>query len=297
MARRFVEKTLHTGRIAYLEARGLVELSFPVLIKPIEPRYDRVVARSPVQDEAGLFYRVWEPTRAMQAVATDVFRGRYKGRPERLPDDGDAWDAVRRIHHVASVSQQETRQQARQALPRVAAEMTKRTGERIGPVTLAAVAEYYRAVGALVMPGPLTASVVAATLLLMVGVPREHVAVFGMYYQDPTRYRRADSGWRAGFVSGTPYYTVAGVYLGSQSRWLPLDFTLLAQGTQGQLAEYPGPHLRHPDLGPRPDDGAPQVIDYLHPHTMVFAPAAPGGKANSSPLLWRIPLLQLKQHQ
>lgn len=290
MARRFLEQTIHTGRLAYLHAKGLVELDFPVLVRPIDDRYSYVVAQWPVEDEAGLFYRVWQPTTAMHITARGIFGEEYTGRQKPIHDDQRVWDAVRRVHRAASFAHEAARSKGREVVGRVAEGLTQRRGENIPPVSLAVVAEMYRAWEALVFPHHMTASFATATLLLMFGVPRERVAVFGVYYQDPTVYYRKNSDWRAGFMSGTPYYTVLGVFVGG--RWVPVDLNVLASGAHHRLAPTPHPHLRSPDLGRHPQDGAPLVIDFVHPYTMIFAPAKPID-SRSSPLLARIPLLQL----
>ncbi len=290
MARRFLEQTLHTGRVAYLHAKGLVELDFPVLVRPADDRYAYVVAHWPVEDEAGLYYHVWEPTTAMHLAARAAFGESYTGRPRRIDNDQHIWDAVRRIHRLASLAHPEARTRARDVISRVAEALSQKHGATVPPVAFAAVAEIHRAWDSLVFPHHMTASFSAATLLLMLGVPRERVAVFGMYYQDPTVYHRANSDWRAGFMSGTPYYTVLGVYVGDQ--WTPVDFTVLASGAHNRLAPTPHAHLRPADLGRHPSDGAPLTIDFTHPYTMVFAPQGPNDVADS-PLLARIPLLQI----
>lgn len=290
MARRFQEQTLHTGRVAYLRAPGLVELDFPVLVRPTETRYDYVVARYPVEDEAGLFHRIWEPTRAMRLVATDAFRGWYIGRPEPLYEDQYIWEAIRRIHQLANTAHPDMYAHAGRFMQRVSEALTRRSGAFVPPVSLATVGEFYEAWGSLVFPNHVTASVTSATLLLMLGVPRERVAVFGMYYQDPTVFYRPDSDWRAGFLSGTPYYTVLGLYL--EGRWIPVDMAVLGKGAHSQLPPSPRLHLRNPDLGDYAEGGVSLIIDYAHPYTMLFAPMEPGG-SRESPLLARIPLLEL----
>ncbi len=289
MARRLLEKTLHTGEIAYLHARGLVGLDFPVLIRPMEERYSYVVAQQPFEDTVGLFYRVWEPTRAMHRLAAEVFQDWYEGRRQHIVEDNDIWEAVAWIHHTASVTPPETREQGRQYMNRVAEWLSEQSGEFVPPVSLATVAEFYWHTGGLVFPHPMTASVASATLLLMLGVPRERVCVFGIYYQDPTLYYRPNSDWRGGFLSGTPYYTVTGIFLRGQ--WIAVDFTLLADEFRGHLPSAPYAHLRSPRLGNHPRDGQPLVIDYAHPYTMVFAPLPYGRQPSNSPLLTRIPLL------
>ncbi len=290
MPRRYLEQSLHTGRIAYLHARGLVGLDFPVLVRPVDDRYSYVVAHWPIEDEAGLYYRVWKPTLAMHLTARAVFGEWYDGRRVPITDDQYIWDAVRHIHRLASAAYTEARSKAREVVGRVASALSQREGVNVPPVSLACIAELHRAWNALVFPHPMTASFCAATLLLMLGVPRERVAVFGMYYQDPTVYYRANSDWRAGFMSGTPYYTVVGVFV--TGRWIPVDFTLLASGPRHQLRPSPHVHLRNADLGRHPADGAPLIIDFEHPYTMIFAPSRPG-ESTDSPLLARIPLLQL----
>ncbi len=290
MARRFLEQTLHTGRIAYLHARGLVELNFPVLVRPADEQYTYVVAQWPVEDEAGLYYRVWQPTTAMHITAREAFGEWYDGRRKSITQDDRIWDAVRKIHRLASFAPPEVRQRARDVYGRVADALSERESATVPPVSLATAAEIFRAWKGLVFPHHMAASFGAATMLLMLGVPRERIAVFGMYYQDPTIYYRSNSDWRAGFMSGTPYYTVMGVYVYEQ--WTPVDFTVLASGPHHRLDVSPHAHVRNPDLGRHPADGAPLIIDFLHPYTMIFAPPGPG-HTNNSPLLARIPLLKL----
>jgi hypothetical protein len=290
LARRFLEQTLYTGRIAYLHAKGLVELDFPVLVRPVDERYNYVVAQWPIEDEGGLFYRVWQPTTAMHIAARGVFGEDYTGRQPELSDDQRIWDAVRRVHRSASFAHPDARARGKDVVGRVAEKLTQKYGENVPPVSFAVVSEVYRAWEALVFPNPMAASFASAALLLMYGVPRERIAIFGMYYQDPTTYYRQNSDWRAGFMSGTPYYTVMGVYVNNQ--WTAVDFTVLASGPHKRLAPTPHAHVRPADLGKHPQDGAPLVIDFAHPYTMIFAP--PGPRANNdSPLLSRIPLLQV----
>ena len=291
MARRTIEQTLHTGKVAYLYARGLLELDFPVLVYPVEDRYNYVVARTPVVDESNLFYRQWQPTDAMQELASQTFKDWYTGYPQEIKDERQMWEAARRIHQLASVARPELQQQATGVVDRVAQWLSQQSGEFVSPVSLAVTAEIYRWLGALVFPHPMTASISAASLLLMLGVPRHRVAIFGMYYQDPTVYYRPNSDWRAGFLSGTPYYTVMGINL--KGRWYPIDFTVLASGPHRRLQQEPHPHVRHSNLGTHPIDNAPLVIDFAHPYTMVFAPPPPYSEEAHSPLLTRIPMLRL----
>lgn len=290
MAGRFVEQTLHTGRVAYVHAPGLTDLDFPVLVRPLDERYDYVIARVPTEDQSGLFYRVWEPTRSMQLLATDLFRDWYRGQPQPIQDERYIWEAVWRIHRLASIAPSDAQRRAHKSMNRIAAALSERSGEYVPPVSLAPVAEAYQWLGGLVFPNYVTASFASATLLLMLGVPRERVAVFGMYYQDPTIYYRPDSDWQAGFLSGTPYYTVLGIFL--LGRWIPIDLTLVGNRPYEQMPAQPAPHLRPAQAGYHPTTGAPLVIDYAHPYTMVFAPPRPG-MDYSSPLLGRIPLLQV----
>jgi hypothetical protein len=291
MARRITEQSLHTGRMSYMQARGLTGLDFPVFMRTLDSRYEYVVAPHPVEDHANLFYRVWEPTRSMHLVATDVFGDWYTGRPEPLRNDAAIWEALRRIHQVASIAQPEVRERAPGVMSRVADYLSERNGYFVPPVSLESVAEVYRVWGSLVFPHFMTAAIAPATLLLMLGVPREHVAIFGMYYQDPTLYYHRDSDWHAGFMQGTPYYTVLGVYL--RGRWMLVDFTLLNDEQGGQFPRRIRPHLRSPYFGTHPDDGARLVADYEHPYTMLFSP--PGPYSADSPLLARIPLIELRR--
>ena len=290
MARRFQESSLHTGQIAYLHAKGLVELDFPVLVRPMDDRYSYVVAHWPIEDELRLYYRVWNPTTAMHITARGVFGEAYTGRQDPIHDDQKIWDAVRRIYRLASFANPQARDKGREVIRRVSEAISEKQGYHIPPISLAVVAEIYRAWQALVFPHHMTASFAAATLLLLFGVPRERVAVFGMYYQDPTVYYRNNTDWRAGFLSGTPDYTVTGIMVGGQ--WVPVDFSLLADGPHHRLAPTPHSHLRSSELGHHPQDGAPFVIDYAHPYTMIFSPPAPGDNSDL-PLLSRIPLLQV----
>jgi hypothetical protein len=290
MARRWIEETLHTGQVAYLSARGLFELDFPVLVRPVEDRYSYVVARSPFQDDANLFFKVWDATEAMHEVAAQAFKEWYTGYPQVIENEATMWEAVRRVHQFASLADPTAQKRAGEVTARVAAYLSQQHGVSVPPVALAVTAEIYRWLGSLVFPHHMTACIGAATLLLMLGVPRERVATFGMYYQDPTVYYRADSDWRAGFLSGTPYFTVLGIFLAG--RWFPIDFTVLASGPHRRLQSQPHPHVRHSSLGQHPADGAQLTIDFAHPYTMVFAAPTPDTH-NTSPLLTRIPLLKL----
>jgi hypothetical protein len=290
MARRWIEQTLHTGQVAYLHARGLLELDFPVLVRPVDNRYNYVVARSPFLDNSNLFYSIWQPSQSMHNLASQTFREWYTGVPQRIDDEAVMWEAVRRVHALASSSQPDNQQRAAQVVGRVASYLTQQSNQNVPPVSLAVVAEIHAWLGELIFPHHLTASVGAASLLMMLGVPRDRVAVFGMYYQDPTVYYRPNSDWRAGFLSGTPYYTVMGIFLGA--RWFPIDFTVLASGPHRRLQNEPHPHVRHSNLGQHPNDGSQLVIDFAHPYTMVFA-SPPEGMGQSSPLLTHIPMLRL----
>ncbi|MEJ2149140.1 MAG: hypothetical protein P8Z40_06630 [Chloroflexota bacterium] len=291
MARRMTERSLHTGRISYMVARGLTGLDFPVLMRTLDDRYEYVVAQNPVEDNAGLFYRVWEPSRTMHLVATDTFGNWYTGRPAPITNDAAVWEALRRIHHMASHAHYDVRERAPGVMDRVSEYLSERNGYYVPPVSLESVAEVYRVWGSLVFPHFLTAAVVPATLLLMIGVPREHVAIFGMYYQDPTVYYHPNSDWHGGFLQGTPYYTILGVFL--RGRWMLVDFTLLADEQGGTFPKRIRPHLRSPYFGYHPDDGAKLVADYEHPYTMLFSP--PGPYSGDSPLLTRIPLIELRR--
>ncbi len=291
MARRTIEQTMHTGKVAYLYARGLLELDFPVLVYPVEERYNYVVARAPFFDQANLYYRAWQPTDAMQELAAHTFREWYTGYPQQITDEKVMWEALRRVHQVASAANPDQQHKASGVVDRIATWLSQQSGEYIPPVSLAVTAEVFRWLGAMVFTHHMAASLGAATLLLMLGVPRERVAIFGVYYQDPTVYYRSNSDWRAGFLSGTPYYTVMGIFL--KGRWFPIDFTVLASGPHRRLQGEPHPHVRHSNLGQHPTDGTPLVIDFAHPYTMVFAPPPPYGESHPSPLLTRIPMLRL----
>jgi hypothetical protein len=290
VARRFIEETLHTGQLAYLHAKGLLELDFPVIVKPMSPRYEYVVARTPFVDDAGLFIKLWEPTKAMETVASQVLGDWYSPTPRAIEDDHTIWEAIRRLHQVVSSGTPEAQRQGQSVADRVSAHLTQQLGVAVPSVSFAATAEIYQWLGSLVMPHFLSASIAAASLLLLIGVPRERVCIFGMYYQDPTIFYRPNSDWRAGFLSGTPYYTVMGVFL--KSRWLPVDFTVLASGPHRRLQAQPHPHLRHSNLGNHPGNGAPLVVDFAHPYTMICAPAGPSSKSDPV-LLTRIPMLKL----
>jgi hypothetical protein len=262
-----------------------------VLMRTLDDRYEYVVAQNPVEDNAGLFYRVWEPSRTMHLVATDAFGNWYTGRPAPITNDAAVWEALRRIHHMASHAHYDVRERAPGVMDRVSEYLSERNGYYVPSVSLESVSEVYRVWGSLVFPHFLTAAVVPATLLLMIGVPREHVAIFGMYYQDPTVYYHPNSDWHGGFLQGTPYYTVLGVFL--RGRWMLVDFTLLADEQGGAFPKRIRPHLRSPYFGYHPDDGAKLVADYEHPYTMLFSP--PGPYSGDSPLLTRIPLIELRR--
>src|SRR5689334_9944361 len=105
MARRWIEQTLHTGQVAYLHARGLLELDFPVLVRPVDNRYNYVVARSPFQDSANLFFSIRDHGTSMQNLAGQVFRDWYAGHPQPIEDEAVMWEAVRRVHAMASNAQ------------------------------------------------------------------------------------------------------------------------------------------------------------------------------------------------
>lgn len=290
MARRWIEQTLHTGRVAYLHARGLLELDFPVLVRPVEERYDYVVARSPFQDDMNLFFNVWDPTEAMHELAEAVFKEWYSGHTQAIQEETTIWEATRRVHQFTSLAEPSMQNKAAEVAGKVATYLAQQQGQQVPMVSLAVSAEIYRWLGSLVFPHHMAASIGAATLLLMLGVPRERVCVFGIYFQNPTVYYQPNSDWHAGFLSGTPYYTVMGIFL--SGRWFPIDFTVLASGPHRRLQGQPHPHVRHSNLGKHPVDGAPLTIDFAHPYTMVFSPPLPG-TITSSPLLTRIPMLRL----
>ncbi|NDJ53939.1 MAG: hypothetical protein GYB68_12765 [Chloroflexi bacterium] len=288
MPRHFREHTLHTGEIAYLKAPGLVQVPFPVLVEPTDSRYDAVVARSPAEDDGLLFYSIWEPTRTMQLAANDVFGDMYRGQPEPIEDDATVWTAVTRVYRMLSIAPPDAKQHGAVFMRRAALSIGRAKNLTIPPVALVATSEFYEAWGALVFPNHLAASIGGASLLLMLGVPRERIAVFGVYYQDPTVYFEPSSDWRGGFMSGTPYYTVLGIFVNGE--WVLVDYTVQ---TDAQMANTPRHHLRNPVLGNHPEDGALMVIDYPHPYTMIFAPEGPDSQVNS-PLLSRIPLIQVQ---
>lgn len=289
MARRIREQTLHTGTIAYLRARGLTELDYPVLVRPEDARYDYVVARYPVVDEANMYFRVWQPTEAMHYLAADTFGDWYTGHQGAVEDDRFVWEAVRRIHRMASTTYPDVQERGRKLMKRVSQHLTQQFQTPVPATSLATIAEFHHWMTGLVFPHHITASFCSATLLLMLGVPRERVAVFGMYFQDPTIYYRPNSDWRAGFMAGTPYYTTLGVYLGTS--WVPIDLTILARSPREQMPGSPQPFLRKAYLGTNPHDGSRLEVDYEHPYTMVFAPTPDHGQS-TSPLLGRIPLLE-----
>lgn len=283
------EQSMHTGRLAYLYARGLTELPYPVLIEPIDERYDYVVARTPVIDEVGLFHSVWRPTEAMYYLASDIFGELYYDQQQQLTDPYAIWEAVRLMHDFASQNTIADRDYVSFLIKEKARVLSYEAGYSVPPASLATIAEVYLETNALVLPHPTTASFAPAALLLMLGVPREQVAVFGFYYQDPTVYYRRDSDWRAGFLTGTPYYTVLGTLLGEQ--WVPIDFMLLSYYEGGALPLEPQPHSWPSELGYHPDDGQPLVIDYAHPYTMIFAPSYDYDDGYLVPAMSRIPLL------
>jgi hypothetical protein len=290
MVRRFLEHTLHTGRVAYMRARGLTGVEYPVLVEPLEERYEWYVATAPYQEDSGLFYRLYDPTPEMHQLATYVFGDWYQGWQNRIEDDLSIWEAVRRIHWILHSADPNRRRRAESVMPRVAQALGNQYGEVVSPLCLAASAEAFRGLGVLATAAhPIAASAVPASLLLMLGVPRERVAVFGVYYQDPTVYYHPNTAWYAGFLAGTPFHAVVGIFFWEE--WVLIDFSLPGYGEYRVLYGEPHLHLWPPDLGPRPDDGAQQVLDYVHPFTMVCAPPAPW-EQNDSPLLNRIPLLQ-----
>lgn len=290
MVRRFLEHTLHTGRVAYMRARGLTGVAYPVLIEPLDERYEWCVSSVPYQEESGLFYRLHNPTSAMQQLATYVFGDWYRGPGTHIRDDEVLWEAVRRIHWIMQSADPALHQRAERLMPRVAQALSERAGENISPLCLAATAEAFRGLGVLATAAhPIAASAIPASLLLMLGVSRERVALFGIYYQDPTIYYHPNTAWYAGFLAGTPFHAVVGIFFGEA--WVLVDFTLPGYGDYSVLYGEPHLHLWSAELGPRADDGAPQVLDYAHPYTMVFAPPAPG-EQNDSPLLKRTPLLE-----
>ncbi len=283
------EQSYHTGRLAYLHAKGLTELPYPVLIEPIDERYDYVVARVPVIDEAGLFYSVWQPSEAMHTLAADIFGDFYYHRDEAITDPFAVWEAVRMAHDFAGSNTINDRDYAAFLIKEKARSISHQVGYNVPPASLAIIAEVYLETSAFILPHPTTASFAPAALLLMLGIPRERVAVFGFYYQDPTVYYRRDSDWRAGFLTGTPYYTVLGTLIGEQ--WVPIDFMLLSFYEGGTLPHDPQPHSWPAELGYHPDDGQPLVIDYAHPYTMIFAPSVDYYDEYLVPEMSRIPLL------
>ncbi|NDJ35156.1 MAG: hypothetical protein GYB64_10855 [Chloroflexi bacterium] len=277
----FREHTLHTGPVAYLLARGLVGLEYPVLVTPLQEQYKAYYVRRPHSDRTGLFYRIWEPNVAMRLVATDVLRTLYEDKAP--PDESGIWKALKRIQQRASVVDARQRRTMRREIMLAANQASENSGEVVLPASLMAAAMLYRQTGLLVLPDALTASVVAASLLLMIGVPRDQVAVFGMYYQDPTSHSRRRVEWRAGFLAGSPHYVTMGVVF--KEEWTLVDLT-----APEPLPEAPADHLRSADLGRDPRHNVVRQIDYAHPYTMVFAPAPPH-EDRASARLSHIPLL------
>src|SRR5690349_6928482 len=150
MARRWIEQTLHTGQVAYLHARGLLELDFPVLVRPVDNRYNYVVARSPFQDNANLFYSIWQPSQSMVNLTGQAFREWYTGQPQYIDDERVMWEAVRRVHALASSAQPANQQRAAQVVGRVASYLTQQGNQNVPPVSLAVVAEIHAWLGELI---------------------------------------------------------------------------------------------------------------------------------------------------
>jgi hypothetical protein len=291
--RRLIDDTLHVGPVSYLIGSARTGVPYPVLEDVLEGRYKDCVTRVPFDGARSLFYRIHEPTQAMRLLATDTFPS-YRGRRDRpVTHEAAVWGLVRLIYRRVFSSTPHAESRAREMLHGVARGLSEQTGDIVSPLSLAAAAGAYRETGALVLSSSLAAlasAVIPASLLVIAGVPRQYVACFGVYYQDPTVYRNSDSRWVAGVYLPSPTHTVLGVYL--DGRWVLVDFTRQPRSADEVLPQSPRHFLHSADFGSRAD-GNPLVADYAHPYTVVFPPPAPGEPA-LSPVLKHVPLLELR---
>ena len=287
--KRLLESTLHTGDFTYLQGEARTGVSYPVLEDILAGQYQSVVSTRPeAKGPSSLFYSLYEPTRAMHQLATDLFNN-YLGRPNRRTSrDGAIWRLLRNIHAKISAYQPDARAEAAKPMPDIAAKLSSMAEGPISQSCLAVTAAAYLQTGVLHFRNSLAASVNTITLLVMHGVPRERVAYFGVYYQDPATHSDPSARWESGFYMPAPFHVIAAVYINGS--WLALDFTRLAQSDSDGLPDQPSPYLRNPDFGPMDGTDAHKTVDYAHPYTMIFPPPAPG-ESNFSPLLKFIPLL------
>ena len=287
--KRLLESTLHTGNFTYLKGKARTGVSYPVLEDILSGQYQPLVSTSPLAEgPASLFYSLYEPTRAMHQLATDLFND-YLGRPNRRTIRAAAiWRLLRNIHAKISAYQPDAHNEANKLMPDIAAKLSSMAEGPISQSCLAVTAAAYLQTGTLHFRNALAASVNTITLMVMHGVPREQVALFGVYFQDPAMHSDTSARWENGFYMPAPFHVIAGVYV--NDGWLGLDFTRLAQDDSDGLPDQPAPYLHDPNFGPMEDTDSQKIVDYAHPYTMIFPPPSPG-ESNFSPLLKYIPLL------
>lgn len=285
--KRLIEETLHTGLASYLDGEARTGVNYPVLEDIIDGDYKDFVATKPFVGPAGLFYRCYEPTRAMRTLANDTFVN-YSGRPATpVTNDNLIWALVGRIHRKISASAVKDPTEVRSLLAAAARDMPAVSGERASALSLAVAAEVYLEIGSLFISHGIAGGVIPASLLIMAGVPRDRVACFGVYYQNPLENQNPQARWSQGFYAPAPFHAMFGVFL--NGRWIPVDFTRRAHGTENTLPQEPAPYLHTANFGQRPD-GTPRLADYAHPYTMIVPPAE-AQERSVSPLLKYIPLL------
>jgi hypothetical protein len=286
--KRIIDETLHVGDASYLIGEARTGVPYPVLEDVLDGEYKTCVATAPFDGSASLFYRIYEPTRTMRVLATDTLPG-YSGRPTSpVTREKAIWRNIRMVHRKVFSSSPEARRQAAQRLPNIARDLSETAGETVSPLSLAAAAFAYQETGALPIANSLAASVIPASLLVMAGMPRELVACFGLYYQDPIQNRTLETDWVGGFYVPSPTHIMFGAYIGTH--WVPVDFTRQPREPGETLPSEPLSYLRNPDFGQREDDGAPRIVDYAHPYTAVFPPPSPDEPSFSLTLKY-IPLL------
>lgn len=286
--KRLIEQTRHTGEFSYLIGQARTGVNYPVLEDVLDGRYKNVVAQSPFVAGADLFYGLYEPTRAMHQLATDLFHD-YLGRPNRKTTrDVAIWRLLHRIHNKLKTSTPESQAQADELLPKIARKFSIIANASVAHQSLAITAAVYLQTGILSFPNALTAAVNTVTLLVMHGVPRERVAYFGIYYQDPTKNSHTDLAWSQGLYLPAPFHIITGVYIGG--KWIPFDFTQPLLNNSQRLPKNPAPYLHGATAGISESEGTKNFLDYAHPYTMIFSPPM-SGQQNISPLLKHIPRL------
>ena len=148
--KRLLESTLHTGDFTYLQGEARTGVSYPVLEDILAGQYQSVVSTRPeAKGPSSLFYSLYEPTRAMHQLATDLFNN-YLGRPNRRTSrDGAIWRLLRNIHAKISAYQPDARAEAAKPMPDIAAKLSSMAEGPISQSCLAVTAAAYLQTGVL----------------------------------------------------------------------------------------------------------------------------------------------------